>query len=251
MPEARPQYFRAARFYRDWMKPEGLVRFDVRLWETDLVIFAGRDLTREALGRVVDLRNALESYAETHEGFYAALDPVEADAGAPEIVKRMCAAAVEWGVGPMASVAGAFAEMVGEALLAKSKEVIVENGGDIFLVTARPRVISIYAGEKSPFSGKLAVRVTPESGIRGVCTSSGTVGHSLSRGNADAVVAFARSAAYADAAATNIGNRIKVPADVEPAVGEERARGRLIALVVAIGEKMGAFGDIEFVTDKE
>ena len=209
MDAGRPAHFREKRFYRDWMKAEGLFRFDARVMETDLAILAERDLTREALARIVTLRNGLQKYADAHEGFLAALEPVKADADAPEVVKRMCRATESWGVGPMASVAGAFAEMVGEALLARSKEVIVENGGDIFIATKVPRDIGIFAGGKSPFSGKLAVQVRPESGIHGVCTSSGTVGHSLSRGKADAVVTFAASAAYADAAATAIGNRIQ------------------------------------------
>ena len=244
---ARPAHFRDKRFYRDWMKAAGLVRFEARVFETDLAILAEKDLRKEALERIVALRNDLEKYAEAHEGFYAAMDPVETGAGAPEIVRRMCEATSVWGVGPMASVAGAFAEMVGEALSRKSGEVIVENGGDIFIAGKVPREIGIYAGEKSPFAGKLTARVRPESGIRGVCTSSGTIGHSLSRGAADAVTCFASSAAFADAAATAIGNRIKVPEDVDRVVDQERQRGALKALVVVIGDRMGAFGDVEFV----
>jgi hypothetical protein len=233
------------------MKPGGLVRFDARVFETDLAILAESNLTREALDRVVELRNDLERYADSHEGFYSALDPVRAVEGAPEIVRRMCEATGFWGVGPMAAVAGTFAEMVGESLLKKSGETIVENGGDIYIAVKAPREIAIYAGEKSPFAGKLVVRLDPESGIRGVCTSSGTIGHSLSRGAADAVTTFAESAAFADAAATAIGNRVKTPEDVARVVEDERARGALKALVVVIGDKMGAFGDIEFADREE
>jgi len=247
MERLRPSHFREKRFYRDWMKAEGLVRFDARVLETDLAILAERDLTCDALRNIVNLRNALQKYADTHEGFLATLEPVAADADAPEIVKRMCAATSEWGVGPMASVAGAFAEMVGEALRAKSKEIIVENGGDIFIASKFPRDVGIFTGGKSPFSGRLTVQVRPESGIRGICTSSGTVGHSLSRGKADAVVTFAKSAAYADAAATSIGNRVQTAADVETIIEEEKDRGNLLALVIVIGDRMGAFGEIEFV----
>jgi hypothetical protein len=229
------------------MKAGGLVRFDVRVFETDLAIFAELDMTKRAAERVVELRNALVSYADAHGDFYGSLTPLKAAAGAPEIVRRMCDATAAWDVGPMAAVAGAFAEMVGETLLAAgTRETIVENGGDIFIATETPREIEIFAGEKSPWAGRLAVRITPESGIRGVCTSSGTIGHSFSRGKADAVAAFAASAAFADAAATAIGNRVKTPEDVEKVVDAEKERGALKGLVVVIGEKMGAFGDIEF-----
>jgi uncharacterized protein len=247
MESPRPAHFREKRFYRDWMKSTGLFRFDARVMETDLAILAERDLTRDALARIVDLRNGLQKYAESHDGFLAALEPVKADADAPEVVKRMCRAALSWEVGPMAAVAGAFAEMVGEALLARSKEVIVENGGDIFIATRVPRDIGIYAGPKSPFLGKLTVQVRPDSGIRGVCTSSGTVGHSLSRGKADAVVTFASSAAYADAAATAIGNRIQTKEDVDAVIEAEKDRDALLALVIVIEDRMGAFGEIEFM----
>ena len=246
-----PAHFRGKRFYREWMKAQGLVGFAVCLLETDLHLAAEKDLTHEALERVVELRIDLVAYAEAHDGFYAALRPLAAEAGAPDIVRRMCRAAAAWDVGPMAAVAGAFAEMVGQRLLAKSREVIVENGGDIFIATRTPREIAIFAGEDSPFAGGLVVRVRPESLIRGVCTSSGTLGHSLSRGKADAVVAFAESATYADAAATAIGNRIHTPEDVDKTVEAEKDRGALLALVVVIGGTMGAFGDIEFVQREE
>lgn len=237
----------AERFYRARMSPAGLVRFDVRIEETDLTMFAETDLTREATAAVVEMRNELAGYAEEHEGFFEALSPLEAAPRAPEVVVRMCEAAGCWDVGPMAAVAGTFAQMVGEALIEKSGEVIVENGGDIFMATSKTRRIEIFAGEDSPFAGELAVNVDPASGIRGICTSSGTVGHSLSRGLADAVVVFAESASRADAAATAIGNRVKAGADVEGVVEAERERDALLALVVVAGDRMGAFGEIELV----
>ena len=243
----RPEHFRDERTYRSRMKAENLVRFDVRVYETDLCILAEKDLTKLALAKVVDLRNDLTRYADVHEDFYGSLAPLEAADGAPEVVGRMCRAAAAWEVGPMAAVAGTFAEMVGEALLEKSAEVIVENGGDIFIAARRPREVEIYSGAGSPWAGRLSVRIAPESGIRGVCTSSGTIGHSFSRGKADAVAAFAESAAFADAAATAVGNRVKSAADVERIVDEEKRRGALKGLVIVAGPTMGAFGEVEFV----
>jgi ApbE superfamily uncharacterized protein (UPF0280 family) len=211
------------------MKPEGLVRFEVREGETDLAVFAARDLSAETRGVVRGLRADLEGYAREHGGFLEALKPLEPAEGAPEIVRRMCRAAVEWGVA------------------ADSDEVIVENGGDVYLSTAKPRKVAIFAGDDSPFGGDLAVLVKPETGIHGVCASSATVGHSLSFGRADAVVAFAPSAAFADAAATAICNRVGSKGEVEKIIEDERRRARLTALVVIMDDVMGAFGDVEFV----
>jgi hypothetical protein len=145
----------------------------------------------------------------------------------------------------MAAVAGAIAEGVGHELLRRSPQVIVENGGDIFIKTNQPRRISLYSGPDSPFSRKLALRVDSSAGSLGVCTSSGTVGHSLSFGRADAVVIIADSIALADAAATAVANTIREPGDIQPALEREKRRGLLRGLLIAIGDHLGAWGEIE------
>ena len=74
----------------------------------------------------------------------------------------------------------------------RSPEVIVENGGDVFLKSSGPLDLGLYAGENSPFSGEIKLRIDPSGAGIGICTSSGTVCHSLSMGKADAVTAVAR-----------------------------------------------------------
>lgn len=246
MKDARYSEPGAARLYRARMRPSGLVRFDVEAGETDLVCFAEADFSEDVRALVGELRRDLTRYAEAHPGFFEALEPLPADDSACEIVRRMCAAAAAWGVGPMAAVAGTFAEMVAERLARESAEVIVENGGDIYIQSSAPRRVALFAGDDSPF-GDLSVLVRPGSGIRGICTSSATVGHSLSFGAADAVAAFAGSAAFADAAATGICNRVRSLGDVESVVEAEKRRGALLGLVVIMGETLGAFGAVEFV----
>ena len=117
-------------------------------------------------------------------------------------------------VGPMAAVAGAIAEHVGKELLPFSREVIVENGGDIFLRIIKARSIGVYAGETSPFSGKIGLEISPEQTPLGICASSGTVGHSLSFGGSDACIVLSHSTALADAAATAIANLIGYADDI-------------------------------------
>ena len=116
-------------------------------------------------------------------------------------MKQMIEAGQKAGVGPMAAVAGAIAECVGRELLAFSPEIIIENGGDIYLKCLKKRVVGIFAG-KSPLTGKIGLEIDAKDTPLGVCTSSGTVSHSLSFGKADAAVAIAPSATLADAAAT-------------------------------------------------
>ena len=122
-----------ARTYRRWVKTEGLVSFEVIEKETDLAISASKDLKAQARAAVLNCRQDLEDYIKTDRSFFTSLDPVNVRLDAPEIIKIMANAAARTSVGPMAAVAGAIAELVGRELLKFSDEVIVENGGDIFM----------------------------------------------------------------------------------------------------------------------
>ena len=134
------------RKYRDLFKGSNLVFFDARIMETDLVIGAERELKREALESIRKYRSMIEEYIWLHRDFLTSLEPVAASEDAPPIVKSMCEAAALAGVGPMAAVAGALSEMVGKDLLKLSGEIIVENGGDIYIKTNSVRKAGIYAG---------------------------------------------------------------------------------------------------------
>lgn len=162
---------------------------------------------------------------------------------APAIVRDMTQAAWKAGVGPMAAVAGAIAEAVGKDLLAYAPEIIVENGGDIFMKISRTRLIGIYAGE-SPLTAKIALEIRSEDTPLGICTSSGTVGHSLSLGTADAVIVLSHSAAVADAAATAIGNRIKTAEDVTAAIEQAQTIDGLAGVVIIKEDKLGVWGGV-------
>lgn len=231
------------RFYRHWVKDGDLVPFRVAVAETDLYLRARAGLDRAALESVIRHRSLLEGYIASHPGFADALEPVPVGPDAPAVVQDMARAAGLAGVGPMAAVAGAIAEAVGRELLAFSPEVIVENGGDIFLSTERSRTIGIYAGE-SPFSGKLALQVEPGETPLGICTSSGTVGHSLSFGRADAVIVVSSSTALADAAATAICNMVKDDDDIPRAVDLAQNIDGAAGVVIIKGERMGMWGRV-------
>jgi ApbE superfamily uncharacterized protein (UPF0280 family) len=235
------------RYYRDWSKDRDLVSFNVMIKETDLYIRARKRLKDQAFEIVQRHRSLLENYITRHPGFMTALEPFPVGVDAPAIAKAMEEAALKVNVGPMAAVAGAFAEFVGRELLRYSAEVIVENGGDIFIKTAKPRLVGIYAGEDSPLTGRVAIKIEPQDTPLGVCTSSGTVGHSLSFGNSDAVVVLSPSAALADAAATAIGNLVKTENDVQPALDYARTIKGVVGAAVLINDKMGVWGKINLI----
>lgn len=231
------------RTYRHWVKDEGLVGFNVVVKETDLYIRATRDLKRQAQKLVLKYRRQLEGYIERHPEFSTSLEPL-AVTDAPRIVTEMANAAEKAGIGPMAAVAGAIAEFVGKELLEASPEVIVENGGDIFLKSLKDRTIGIYAG-KSPLTGRVGLEVKGKDTPLGVCTSSGTVGHSLSLGKADAVIALSKSTALADAAATAIGNLIKSTDDIPRGIERAISIKGLSGVIIIKDDRIGFWGKVE------
>lgn len=239
------------RYYRTQYQTEDLTYFQVKFKETDLAIGISRDgycdnLKKLVEKEVIKLRGDLETYIAVHSEFRTSFSPVSAQPGAPPIVREMIRAGTLAGVGPMAAVAGAIAQEVGRLLERHVREVIVENGGDIYLQSRAKRKVAVLAGE-SPFSHRIAVKVRAEECPVGVCTSSGTVGPSISLGRADAAVVKAADAALADAVATGAGNLIgdgeSLMEAVEYARGIEEVRGVLIIS----GKEMAAWGDIEIV----
>jgi len=235
------------RTYRRSVKAGGLFPFTVVVKETDLFILADRDLAELAASVVIKHRHRLETYIGMHPDFLTSIVPLNAVTGAPEVVRRMADAARAAGVGPMAAVAGTFSELVGEALLKESSEVIVENGGDIFISTKTERVAGIYAGD-SPLSGRVGVRIRPEDSPIGVCTSSGRVGHSLSLGLAHAACVLSPSTALADAAATAVGNLVKGPDDIERALSFAMDIPGVTGVVVIEAGRIGAMGKVELTS---
>lgn len=232
------------RAYRRLVVGKGLVSFQVQIKETDLLIQSAKNLRESACQSVLRYRHQLETYLQDHPEFFHALAPVGEDEFAPPLVKEMMRAAKAAGVGPMAAVAGAMAESVGRDLLSKSPEVIVENGGDLFIRALREVKIAIFAGS-SPLSMRVGMSISESAEGMGVCTSSGTVGPSLSFGRADAACILAPSAALADAAATAVGNVVRSPGDL--AAGLERAREieGVTGAVLVVGDKLGAWGAVE------
>src|SRR4030042_1361064 len=230
--------------YRHWVEGKDLAEFTVSVKETDLYIRATSNLQKKAHRRVLKYRQQLEQYIEHNPDFLKSIKPLPMPENAPRIVKDMAEAGRKANVGPMAAVAGAVAEYVGRELLEYSPEIIVENGGDIFLKTAQKRVIGIYAGE-SAFTRKLGLEINPQDTPLGICTSSGTVGHSLSYGKADAGVVTAGSALLADAAATAICNKVSKPSDINDAIKLGESISGLRGIIIILGGNVGVWGTVK------
>jgi ApbE superfamily uncharacterized protein (UPF0280 family) len=234
------------RNYRKRVHAKDLVSFHVAVQETDLWVSADRSLEEETRDLILVHRHQLERYIQSHPDFLTTLQPYPADPYAPSLVKEMIEVTRGIGVGPMASVAGAIAQYVARGLQQWTDQVIVENGGDIFLKANRPVTVSVFAGE-SPLSGKIGVMIPMEKMPMGICSSSATVGHSLSMGVADLVCLLSSSAVLADGAATALGNRIKRKTELEKIASWADQMEGIWGGLVIVGDKMATWGEIELV----
>ncbi|NCO60959.1 MAG: hypothetical protein COZ70_09550 [Deltaproteobacteria bacterium CG_4_8_14_3_um_filter_51_11] len=232
--------------YRLKAKPAGMTSFRIAVRETDLWISAEKDLRETALELTLECRREIEAYIKSYPSFLKTLVPWRVDPFAPTMVKSMVAAAARLGIGPMATVAGTIAEFVGKELLKFSDQVIVENGGDVFLSVKRPCTVSILAGI-SPLTGLTGIKIRAQQTPLGVCTSSGTVGHSLSYGRADAVCVVAKSACFADGAATALANRVTRYQDLQALPALADYFGEILGGVGIVGQHMIAWGEVELV----
>ena len=228
------------------MSSDDLVCFTAAAGETDLLVRTTRDQSREALASVTKHRHSVEAYFRSHPRFATSLEPQEARGDAPAIIRSMAEASRLAGIGPLGAVAGAIAEAVGSDLLQHVDEVIVENGGDIFIRTLVPRTVGLYAG-RSSLSGRIGIRISPEETPLGICTSSGSFGHSLSFGRADACTVIACSAAVADAIATALCNRIRTADDLSQVLDPRHMPSQVIGAFAAIEEQVGIQGIMQLV----
>lgn len=239
------------RKYRSLLEYGDLKSCLVRVKDTDLHILADRDVTLLAQDLALQYRLQVETYIAKNSKFGRSLIPLPRDDYAPPLVKKMFDAGQIAEVGPMAAVAGTIAEYVGRSLIKKGcLEVMVENGGDIFIHRTRDCRVAIFAGE-SPLSNRVGIRLLATDMPVGVCTSSGTVGHSLSFGQADSVTVIARSTALADAVATRLGNEVGRFGGGDPGIKKALEVGQQIdgiqGVVVICDELIGAVGQVELI----
>ncbi|MEE9602101.1 MAG: UPF0280 family protein [Thermoguttaceae bacterium] len=197
---------------------------------------------------IVRQRRILEHYIDRHPAFAHSLEPVELLDGAPEVARRMARAADLVGVGPMAAVAGAMAQCAAEAAVAAAmaqsdhdSEVIVENGGDIYLCVREPVVIGLSAGT-SELAGRLAFSLEAADTPISICSSSGKMGHSVSFGRCDLATVVAKDAALADAAATMAANLVKTADDVNNALESIAAIKGIDGAMIVVNDHVGLAG---------
>lgn len=236
------------RSYREAITPQqGEVSFQVVLEQTDLFVTAERDLRGPILDLVRTLRGELKNFMLLTPGFRESLIPVPAPEGAPLVAREMARAAKAARVGPMAAVAGTFAQLVADHFAGDSPNIIVENGGDIYMHSTRERLVALL-GE--PATGaRLGLRLGKGDFPLSLCASSAFIGPSLSLGKGELVVVRSRSGAFADAAATHLANLIDSGDDLDLVLARARALAPqgLEGVFAQAGGKLGVWGKMELV----
>ncbi|MEF2145480.1 MAG: UPF0280 family protein [Desulfovibrionaceae bacterium] len=238
----------ADRDYRRSFQPrDGERGFQAAVEQSDLWIVARGDLRDKALQRLHAVRSELKAYMVLHPEFAASLVPVDVPPSVTGLVRDMAEAGRICGVGPMAAVAGGVAQTVADHLVSDSPDVLVENGGDLFLHSTRERKVALLAEPESGAS--LGLRLEAASFPLSICSSSANIGHSLSLGAGDLVTVIADTGVLADAAATALCNVLRSARDLDKVLALARqwtAHG-LRGVFAQGGGRIAAWGDVELV----
>ncbi len=239
------------RFYRQGMGEERFNSFVITYKQSDIWCAVSKEAAAEgiepfAVEEMKKLRHLLDNYIKSRDEFLSSHQPIKFDPAAPAIIKKMLSASQRAGTGPMASVAGAFSQYIGKKISDKfhPRELILENGGDNYIIIEKSLTSSIYAGN-SPLSGKIGLKIDPKFAPLGVCTSAGTFGSSKSYGQADAVVIASKNTLLADAYATALANKIKTKQDVEKIASLAEKIDPILACIIIKDDKMAVNGKME------
>ena len=235
------------RSYRSRFSNDERRWFCVKFLESDLWIGVDRgsysaSMEADTYAMLVELRRSMDAYLLMDPAYKAALTPYDAGLEAPNILKEMSRVSHKTEIGPMSAVAGAVAKKVAEFL--GTQEVIVENGGDIYAQAASDMDISVFSGQ-SPLSEKIGLHIPAAEFPLGICTSSGTVGPSLSLGRADAVMIVCKDVLLADSYATAMANRIKTVNDLQSVIDRISDIPEILGAIAVKDDRMAITGRFE------
>ena len=225
--------------------------FCVKFLESDLWIGVdsgsySASMEQDTYAFVVELRRTMDAYLLMDPQYKASLTPYDAGLEAPTILKDMSRVSHRTGIGPMSAVAGAVALRVADFIKSKFnvKEVIVENGGDIYADANSDMDISVFAGQ-SPLSERVGLHIPAAAFPCGICTSSGTVGPSLSLGRADAMMIVCKDVLLADSYATTMANRIQSVNDLQPVIESIQSIPEILGALAVKNDRLAVTGQYE------
>ena len=239
------------RSYRSRFSNDERRWFCVKFLESDLWIGVDNgsysaSMEADVYAMLVEMRRSMDAYLLMDPAYKTALTPYDAGLEAPAILKEMSKVSHKTGIGPMSAVAGAVALRVANFIKQQYgvKEVIVENGGDIYAEAHSDMDIAVFAGQ-SPLSEKIGLHIPAADFPLGICTSSGTVGPSLSLGRADAVMIVCRDVLLADSYATAMANRIRTVNDLQPVIDRIQNNPDILGSIAVKDDRLAICGQFE------
>lgn len=232
------------RFYRLYSSNSRWQTYNVKLHTTDLYIRASENIAERAASSLAELRKEIEDHIKERDLFLTSLETISDPGVKSHVVSMMYKASEAAGTGPMAAVAGAIAECLGRELMNYSKELIIENGGDVWLNLLNPVTIGLYS-DNIHFRERLALKINEDKTPCAICTSSSKTGHSLSFGKADSVTIIAGDGAVADAVATETCNRVKTENDITDALNFALSVPSVNGCLIVYRDRLAVMGDME------
>ncbi len=243
------------KYRKDFLHNNNEQQIYIQIAESDLLILLTNKISKEEAvdffsKKLLKIRQEIESYSIVNKEFITSLIPLKNELSNVDIIDDMLIAGKLLEVGPFAAVAGSVSEYIAKAgyEFLKNKnlptDIIVENGGDIFLISSKERVVALL--DKPNDKTMLGIKVQATNGLA-ICTSSATIGHSLSFGKAELLTVLAQKGSIADAAATSFCNMVQTSADFQNVLSRvQNAKGyEILGLVGSCDDELFAFGDIE------
>ena len=234
------------RHYRNICTPgPDELSYQVVIEQSDLLIISRKDVRSMILDRLNIIRSEIKNYIYLNPDFSSSLIPIAVKGNSPDIIKDMAHAAELFGVGPMAAVAGAISQDIAGHVCKISPDILVENGGDIFIHSTKDRTVGLLPHPDEPVT--LGIKISSAQTPCAICSSSATIGHSLSLGHGDLVAVRSKSGAVADAAATYICNMLHSRQALNRlgSMKTELQKKGVTGLMAQMGPDMLVWGNIE------
>jgi len=230
--------------YRKDISVSGKYSYRINYKYTDIYITSDRDIYKDLEKPVKSFYRSLEKVILQNREFEKSLIPLKAEKDYPEIVKKMCRSAEIFEVGPMASVAGAVCDELARYISGSCGFLMIENGGDSYIKSSSSVTAGLYTGSKY-FPKNLMISIDKNSMPCGLCSSSGIMGHSFSRGSCDLVTVMSDTAVTADAAATAVANSVRARSHVDEALKKYRDYEGIRGLVIIKDDRIAIWGDLQ------
>jgi uncharacterized protein len=232
--------------YRKVVTAKSSYRWLVSYRHSDIFISCDKDIVDRLRLPLEEVYSELDNFIKENPVFLKNLLPLEPQSYYPETVSKMCSISGKFNVGPMAAVAGTVNDCLAKNLLKHCSSLVIENGGDLFVKSGSDVTINLYL-ENPYFNNSISIRVKGVDTPCGICSSSGTFGHSYSMGKCDLATIIASSSAAADAAATAAANSVKNQDDIQPAIDYFRTFEDISGILLIKDKKIGMWGKFELV----